>query len=609
MFYHADAHAKPLARTVPKRSAVAVGDTWDLSQLYADDAAWDADFARYEKNYPRYLEFKDTLSSSAARLQACLEFDREMDLLAEQLGHYASLRSAEDSSDNANLAREARFAHLLTLAAETAAFLTPEIQAVADRDFARFLADPALAEWRGKLERLRRFKPHILSTQEERLLALAALPLGAAAETFSQLTNVDMTFGVITDETGADVELSHGAFSSFLVKRDPALRRRAFAQYYAAFDAHKFTVSATLAHAVKRDVFNARARNFPSARAAALFADNVPVSVYDNLIATVRNNLGALHEYYELRRRTLGLAELHFHDTYVPLTGSVSVRTTFDQARTLVLDSLAPLGAEYVGALRAGLASRWVDHYETKGKRSGAFSSSSYTSPPYILLNYQDDVFSDIYTLTHEAGHSMHSWHSQRAQKFQDYNYPIFLAEVASTFNEELLTHHLLQTTADRDMRAYILNRQIDDIRATLIRQTMFAEFEQIIHAMDEAGEPLTLESFRAEYRKLLEAYHGPGLVIDDALELECLRIPHFYGAFYVYKYATGISAALALSAGVLQNPATHREPYLHFLKSGGSQFPLDTLRLAGVDMSTPAPVQAALDLFQQRVRELAALL
>jgi oligoendopeptidase F len=610
MLYHAhDEAVKPAAKTIPKRSEIAVSDTWDLSHLYAGDEAWNADFAKYEKLYPRYLEFKGTLTTSAQRLKECLEFDRELDLLVEKLGHYASLRGSEDSSDNANLSREARFMHLMTLAAETASFLTPELQSIPDATFEEFLQSPLLAEWNIKLTRLRRFKPHVLSEKEERLMAMASLPLGASHEAFSQLTNVDMSFGLIKNERGEEVELSHGAFSSFLVKRDPKLRREAFHQYYQEFDSHKYTLTATLAHSVKTGVFNAKARNYPSAREAALFGDNIPVSVYDNLIATVKKNLGTLHEYYDLRKKVLGLADLHFYDTYVPMVGNIEVHTSFDQACEKILSSLAPLGAEYCQVLGDGFANRWVDRYETKGKRSGAFSSSSYSSPPYMLMNYKEDVFSDVYTLTHEAGHSMHSWFSQRNQKFQDYNYPIFLAEVASTFNEELLTHHLLQTTGDKNMRAYILNRQIDDIRATLIRQTMFAEFEKLTHEMEESGEPLTLESFRAVYRKLLDEYHGKGLVIDDVLELECLRIPHFYGAFYVYKYATGISASLALSEGVLQNPAANREPYLNFLKSGGSKFPLDTLRLAGVNMSSPAPIQSALDLFKRRVKELAELL
>ena len=596
-------------KTIPQRNEIPKTDTWDLTKLYPDDSRWDADLKRYEQLYPRYLEFKGTLAGSASRLMECLNFDRELDLLAERLGHYASLKSAEDSSNDVHLSREARFSHVMTLAAETASFLTPEIQAIADDVFDRFLADPLLAEWKIKLIRLRRFKPHILSEKEERLMALASLPLGGFHETFSQLTNVDMTFGMIRDEKGGEVELSHGAFSSFLIKREPELRKAAFEQYYAEFSAHKFTLAASLAHSIKSDVFNARARNFASAREAALFGDNVPVTVYDNLAATVRKNLGALHEYYELRREMLGLKDLHFYDTYVPLVKKMDVRIPFDEACGKVLASLTPLGDEYVGVLKAGFESRWVDRYETKGKRSGAFSSSSYGNPPYILMNYKEDVFSDVYTLAHEAGHSMHSWFSQRNQKFQDYHYPIFLAEVASTFNEELLTHHLLEKTEDRRMRAYLINRQVDDIRATLIRQTMFAEFEKQTHEMEESGEPLTLESFRSVYRALLEVYHGSGMVLEPELELECLRIPHFYSAFYVYKYATGISASIALSRHVLEGGADVRERYLNFLKSGGSKFPLDTLREAGVDMSGPAPVQSALDLFRSRVAELRQLL
>jgi len=609
MLFFDAATAAPSARKVPLRSEIPAADTWDLTHLYADVAAWEADLARYEAVFPRYAEFKGTLAQSPAALLRCLEFDKELDLRVERLYHYASLQTAEDGSNNDYLGREARLMHAITRAGEVAAFLTPEIQAIPDEVFAAFLADPALGEWKNKLEKIRRFKPHILSEKEERLLALASLPLRAADEAFSQLTNVDMTFGTLRDEHGREVELSQSSFSSFLVKRDPALREAAFRQFYQGFDAHKFTLAATLAHSVKNDVFQARVRNHPSAREKALFADDVPVAVYDNLIAAVRRNIDAIGEYYELRRRVLGLKELHHYDTYVPMVAKVDVRTPFDTACQQVLDSLAPLGAEYVDVLGGGFRGRWVDRYEAKGKRSGAFSSSSYGNPPYILMNYKEDVFSDVYTLAHEAGHSMHSWYSQKHQRFQDYGYPIFLAEVASTFNEELLTHHLLETTDDPAMRAYILNRQVDDIRATLIRQTLFAEFEKLIHEMEEAGEPLTLESFKSTYRGLLEAYHGPGLVIDPELELECLRIPHFYSAFYVYKYATGISAAVALSEQVLAEGEPARRRYLAFLSSGGSRYPLETLRLAGVDMAGPEPIERTLALFRKRVQELAELL
>jgi oligoendopeptidase F len=323
----------------------------------------------------------------------------------------------------------------------------------------------------------------------------------------------------------------------------------------------------------------------------------------------VRANLQPLYRYYDLRRRVLGLDQLHAYDTYVPLVAEIETNVSFDEAIEKVLASLAPLGSEYVSSLGEGLRGRWCDRYESKGKRSGAFSSGSYGAPPYILMNYKRDVFSDVYTLAHEAGHSMHTWFAQRHQLYQDADYPIFLAEVASTFNEELLTHHLLAQTDDPKMRTYIINRQIDDIRGTLYRQTMFAEFEKVMHAIEERGEALTLDLFKSEYRKLLEAYFGSGVVLDPQLDLECLRIPHFYSAFYVYKYATGVSAATALAERVLNGTPGAVESYLGFLKSGGSKFPLETLQAAGVDMRTPGPVESTLRLFDRRVSELEALL
>ncbi|MGA9579154.1 MAG: M3 family oligoendopeptidase, partial [Terrimicrobiaceae bacterium] len=326
--------------------------------------------------------------------------------------------------------------------------------------------------------------------------------------------------------------------------------------------------------------------------------------VYDNLVATVRSRLAPLYRYFNLRKRVLGLEEIHHYDTYVPIVGEIQTAVEWDEAVGKVLQALTPLGDEYLSVLVHGLRDgRWCDRYENKGKRNGAFSYGTYTSPPYIMMNYKSDVFSDVYTLAHEAGHSMHTWYSQRTQSYQNYHYPIFLAEVASTFNEILLTEHLLRTTSDHRMRAYVINRQIDDLRGTLYRQTMFAEFEKSIHAAEEAGEALTLESFKRIYRRLLDTYFGPDFTIDPELELEGLRIPHFYSAFYVYKYATGISAAVALAGQVLQtgNP----ENYLGFLRSGGRRFPIETLTEVGVDMSSPAPIEAALELFERRVGEL----
>jgi len=528
----------------------------------------------------------------------------------ERVHHYASLQLAGDSTNNEYLTRIGKLQNLLTNIGEAAAFVVPEILTIDDKTFSQFMADPALKDWRIKLHKIRRMKPHVLSFPEERILALGSVALSGYDDTFSQLTDVDMKFGALMDETGREKPLTQSSFSSFLVKRDPELRKRAFHQFYAEFQDHQYTLASSLAYSAKADVFHARARHYSSALEAALFLDDVPVSVYDGLIKSVRANLEPLFRYFDLRRRALGLRELHLYDTYVPLVPEIETRFTFDQAAETVLSALAPLGKNYVDVLAEGLRSRrWCDRYENKGKRSGAFSSVSYGALPYILMNYNEDVFTDIYTLAHEAGHSMHSWFSQNSQLFQDYEYPIFLAEVASTFNEELLTQHLLQTTRDPKMRAYIVNRQIDELRGTLFRQTMFAEFEKIIHAIEEIGDALTLDVFKSEYHKLLETYFAENFVLDPELNLECLRIPHFYHAFYVYKYATGISAAVALSQRVLSGESESVDAYLNFLRSGGSRFPLETLKAAGVDMATPAPIESTLRLFEQRLAELEELL
>ncbi|XHR29267.1 MAG: oligoendopeptidase F [Chthoniobacteraceae bacterium] len=593
---------------IPARSEVPLEDTWDLTVLYPNDEAWQADFAELQARWPAVAGFKGRVGESAQTLCELLEFEKVLDQKIEHLGHYAMLRCAEDASDFVNLEREGVLQNLLTLIGEGTAFILPEIQALDDATFERYVADPLLAEWQIPLRKVRRMKPYTLSSAEERLLALGASALHGHRDTFDQLTNVDMKFGSLVDDQGAERELSQSSFSSFLVQRDPEVRKAAFHRFYEEFGDHQYTLASTYSNSVKADVFSARARNFSSAREAALFRDDVPLSVYDNLISTVRANFEPLFRYYELRRKVLGLNEIHHYDTYVPMVGDISTHIPYDEAIDKVIAGLAPLGGDYCKVLEEGLRhGRWSDRYENKGKRSGAFSSSSYGNPPFIMMNYKADVFSDVYTLAHEGGHSMHTWYSQKNQPFQTYDYPIFLAEVASTFNEDLLTHHFLNTTDDPKMRAYIINRQIDDIRGTVYRQTMFAEFEKIVHEMEERGEALTLDSIKAAYHGLLADYFGPGFTLDPQLDLECLRIPHFYGAFYVYKYATGLSAAVSLAENVLTTGETG--PYLGFLKSGGSKFPLPTLAAAGVDMSSPKPVQKTLDLFARRVAELEELL
>jgi oligoendopeptidase F len=596
------------ASTIPTRNQVKVEDTWDLMPVFKSPQDWRAAFEKLQAEYPKVAQWKGRVGESAATLRDVLEFEKELDIAAENIRVYAALKCAEDAANAESLARQSQVSGLFTLMGEARAFIAPEIQAIDDPTFKAYLKSPELREWVIPLTHLRRLKKHTLSPAEERILALSGAALRGFDEASGQLMDVDMKFGMIKDSEGNETELSQSSWMSLLLRPDTDLRRRAFKQFYGEFDDHKFTLASTLSHSIKADIFRARARNFPSAREGALFYDDVPVAVYDNLTSTVRANFTPLFRYLELRKKALKLDELHQYDLYIPLVPDFQKRTTFDEATDLVLKALAPLGEEYVRVLGEGLRTqRWCDRYENKGKNSGAFSSGTFKNPPYLLMNYKEDVFGDVYTLAHEVGHSMHSWYCSRNQPFQTYDYPIFLAEVASTFNECLLTDYLLKTTSDPKFRAYILCREIDDMRSTIYRQTMFAEFEKITHAKEEAGEPITLDVFREVYRGLLSNYFGPGFVIDSELELECLRIPHFYYSFYVYKYATGLSAAVALASQVLATGDA--ASYLGFLKSGGSEFPIPTLQKAGVDMSTPAPIDSALKHFGKRVEELEALL
>ncbi|MBL0712565.1 MAG: oligoendopeptidase F, partial [Desulfosarcina sp.] len=441
---------------------------------------------------------------------------------------------------------------------------------------------------------------------EEELLAMSREMAQTAFQVFGQLDNVDLRFGTLPDDQGREVELSHGNFSTFLQNPDREVRRRAFFQYYDRYDQHKNTLAAALGGSIKGDLFYARSRRYDDCRAAALHGDRMPAAVYDNLIATVRDNRAPLLCYLDFRRRALGLDALHFYDTYVPIVKDVRFQMPYEKAVDTCVQALAPLGAAYTQTLAAGLNGTWVDRYENRGKRSGAYSSGCYDSPPYILLNYEAGNIGSLYTLIHEAGHSMHTHFSCAHQPYVYHNYTIFVAEMASTFNETLLSAHLLARYRDDPrMRAYLLNREIDNLRATLFRQTMFAEFELQVHRLAEDQEPLTLETLTAVYRELLEDYFGDRLVIDEALTLECLRIPHFYSAFYVYKYATGISAAIALASQVMEGVEGARARYLRFLPLGGSRFPLEELAVAGVDMASPAPIEQAIAHFSHLVEEL----
>jgi oligoendopeptidase F len=595
--------------TLPTRSEVAPGDTWDLSRLYASPAEWETAYAEWVKLIDGYSRFRGRLGESAEIMAECLDFDTACDRLGDRVQTYAALRESEDTADGAAQSMRAKALTATSKAGQATSYIRPEILAVPEERMAEFLASPVLAAYKLSLELLLRYRPHTLSESEEKLLAMQLEMAQAARQAFGQLTNADMTFGEIELEPGRRIPLTHATFLTCLESTDRNVRRTAFQQFYAEYGAHANTLAATFAGSVHSDVYYAHARNYAGARAMALFPDQVPESVYDNLVAAVRSHLPAVHRYFQLRRRALKLPDIHHYDTYVPIVGGMTVHRSWDNAVKLVIEGLRPLGDEYASVLSGGLRGRWCDRYENKGKRSGAFSSGCYDSDPYILMNYRPDVLDHVYTLAHEAGHSMHSWHSNKSQPYQYAGYTIFVAEVASTVNEQLLTRHLLAQAKSNRERAYYLNREIDSVRATVVRQTMFAEFESIVHALAERGEPLTLDAFKAEYRKLLEAYFGPEFSLDAELSLECLRIPHFYRAFYVYKYATGMAAAITLADKIANGGPAELAAYRRFLSGGCSKDPLDLLRDAGVDLETPGPVGHALERFGELVEELDGLL
>lgn len=590
------------------RKDVSVEDTWDLSSLFPSEKEWEVAFEEFEKMIPTFSDYRGRLGESPAVLRELLEFDLRVDRLAERIGTFAFLKTAEDQSNSHYQGLVARFQNVAVKASELASYIQPEILAMPQEKLEALIHSEELSDFRLVLERLARRKPHTLSPAEERLLAMQGEMAQAASKAFRQLTDSDLEFGELEDEKGNKQELSNATFSSFLISPNREVRKNAFHQYYGVFEGHKNTLAATLTGSVHADVYYARARNHPSALEAALFPDNIPVSVYENLIAAVRSKLPAVHAYFEMRRQKMGIDQIHHYDTYVPIAAHEPKTRSWDDAVELVLDSLHPLGEDYTRVLATGLRGRWCDRFPNKGKQSGAFSCGTFDGDPYILMNYKPKVFNDVFTLTHEAGHSMHSYYSSSHQPYQYYNYTIFVAEVASTFNEQLLFHHILKTCDDQT-RIELINHEVDSIRATIVRQTMFAEFEMKIHAMAENGEPLTVDSIRGVYRELLDAYFGPQFVVDDQLSLECFRIPHFYRAFYVYKYATGLSAAIALSRRVLDGGQAELDDYLGFLKGGCSKDPLDLLKGAGVDMTTPEPVETALSHFDTLVQELDQLI
>jgi oligoendopeptidase F len=591
------------------RDSIPANDTWDLDGLYASGETWQADFQSLESQMQQYASYQGTLGESAEKLKACLEFDMEFSRTLEKVYTFAHLRNDEDKTNNRHQGNYEKVSRLLTQYQQAQSFINAEIMEIPEATMQGFLDHPGLKLYRLHLERQLRYRKHTLSKKEESLLAAASEIARAPQNAFGMLDNADLKLGTVKDEEGKEIAITQGNLQSLLQKQDRRVRKEAFETFYKAYEDHKFTYSTLLSSSIKKDTFYAQARNYSSVREMNLFYENIPVEVYDNLIETVHNHLGPMYQYFEIRKRILGLEELHAYDNSVPLVKDLQWNMPFDEAVDKICEALKPLGGDYVGTMKEGLLeARWVDRYENKGKRSGAYSSGCYDSNPFILMNYLDDNINSAYTLAHEAGHSMHSYYSKKNQPYIYADYTIFVAEVASTFNEALLTRYFLSQDISRDMRIYLICREIDNLRGTLYRQTMFAEFEHQIYQAAEAGQPLTVESFQEIYRKLLETYFGEGVVLDPCLSLECLRIPHFYFGFYVYKYATGISAAYALANKVLSGGEKELSDYLNFLKSGGSQFPIDLLKGAGVDMSSPKPIETALEKFGELVGELQAL-
>lgn len=593
------------------RKDVKIEDTWDLTLLYKNDEEFEKEFKSMEDFSKEVSKFKGNLSKSAKELRDILDSIMKASIVLEKLGSYAFLKQTEDLTNNDSNIKVARFAKLSSEFSANLSYFEPELMSIDDEKINGFLKDEVLKDYLIYLRNILKYKPHTLSEKEERILALQGELSSTASNVFDTLNDADLDFGEL-EHNGEKTPLTHATFSSFQESQDREIRKNSYNQFYKEYDKHKNTLAELYASQIKQDIFDARIRNYNSVREMELFADDIPVSVYDSLIESVHNALPALHSYYEYCANKLGISDFRQYDKYAPVVKDVKLHHTFDEAIDVLNKALSPLGEEYVSTLTKGLNSRWVDKYENKGKTSGAFSAGCYTSEPYILMNFRDESIESVFTLAHEAGHSMHSYYSRKNNPFQHHDYTIFEAEVASTFNEKLLFNYLMQNESKKEVKAFLLNKDINGFVATVFRQTMFAEFEHIIHKEAEDGNPTTLELIRNVYKDLLKKYFGEKSVLEETSDLEALRIPHFYRSFYVYKYATGMSAAVALSNGVLEGNAkgdyTNRDNYLKFLRSGGSRTPIENLKVAGVDMTKPDVVESALKLFAKEVEELKAL-
>ncbi|MGX1981463.1 oligopeptidase F [Thermolongibacillus altinsuensis] len=598
-----------MAKTLPKREEIPVEYTWRLEDIFATDEEWEKEFAEIKQMLPKFSEYKGKLGQSASLLYEALQYRDEVSMRLGKLYAYAHMRYDQDTTNAFYQGLNTRAEGLYAEAANAMSFIVPEILSIDEETLNQFLNEKEeLKLYEHELDEINRQRPHVLSEKEEALLAQAADVMNASSNTFSMLNNADLRFPTIVDENGEEVEVTHGRYIRFLESEDRRVRRDAFKAVYDTYRKYENTFASTLSGAVKKNNFFARVRNYQSAREAALSKNQIPESVYDNLIETIHKHLHLLHRYVDLRKKVLGVDELHMYDLYTPLVKEVKMKITYEEAKDLLLKGLAPLGEEYVNIVREGLENRWVDVHETRGKRSGAYSSGSYGTNPYILMNWQDNV-NNLFTLAHEFGHSVHSYYTRKYQPYPYGHYSIFVAEVASTCNEALLNDYLLKTIDDEKKRLYLLNHYLETFRGTVFRQTMFAEFEHMIHQKAQQGEALTAQLLTSLYYDLNKKYFGDGIVIDEEIGLEWARIPHFYYNYYVYQYATGFSAATALSKQILEEGTPAVERYIEFLKAGSSDYPIEVLKKAGVDMTSAAPIEEACRVFEQKLNELEALL
>lgn len=596
-------------KSLPKRSEVDVKCTWAIEDLYASDELWQKEYDKVKEMIPGIVEFRGRLEKSADILLAFLQQQDEIGKLLERVYVYANQKYHEDTA-NAVYQDLSNKANALSVQVKSAlSFATPEILSIPEETIVQFKHEAAeLMLYDFYLRDILRMKPHILSGEQEELLADAGEIAEAPDNIFSMFNNADIKFPEIEDENGEKVRITHGRYGQLLESMDRRVRREAFEGVYATYQSFRNTLAAAFSSNVKQEAFFAKARKYRSTMERALDGGNIPVEVYTNLIAAVHENMHLMHRYVSLRKRLLGVEELHMYDLYTPLVADVKMEIPFEEAKQVVAKGLEPLGEEYQKILMEGYTHRWIDIYENENKRSGAYSWGAYGTHPYVLLNY-NDTLNNVFTLAHEMGHAIHSYHSDREQPYAYAGYKIFVAEVASTCNEALLIDYMLKNTEDKKEKAYLINHFLEKFKGTLYRQTMFAEFEMITHKMVEEGESLTAEALCRIYHDLNVAYFGDDIVIDPAIDMEWSRIPHFYNAFYVYQYATGYSAAIALSRRILKEGPEAVADYIRFLSSGSSNYPIELLKAAGVDMSTKEPVNQALKLFEELLDQMDELM